>query len=404
MYFELKNIGAIKNAKIELGQFTVVCGKNNTGKTYITYSIYGFLYEKFELLTKASAYIDELENTSEEEKLKRFNKQLSTLYTQQLSHIFNVNPDEFAHSEFHIDRDIDFQIINLGEPACSPCYDSFLESCLEDRSTPFITSAERTGIQLFQKELDKHKNELIKKLTKTRDFSLLEENLARFALPIERNITFARDYDNVIKSNSFLKQDYPGLVTYIEEMLRVQYEIIDGHKIVRDKTTHKALPYYMASTSVRALFDLHLWLKHLAEKGDILFIDEPELNLHPENQIKIARLLVNLVNAGLKIFITTHSDYIIKELNNLLMFANNFPDKSKLMAQHGYTVNDILHAQDLKAYITNIEGTVSEVQTDEYGMIQSGFDEAIVQIDDSSNQLISAIDNLAFICASVLTK
>ncbi|EDN71435.1 ABC transporter [Beggiatoa sp. PS] len=388
MYFELKNIGAIKKAKIELGKLTVVCGKNNTGKTYITYSIYGFLYEKFELLTKAWAYIHELENLSHEEKLNSFNKQLSKLYSQQLCNIFNVNPDEFAHSEFQIYLD------NINTDNSQKFLDFFLKYLLEDRSSPFIASAERTGIQLFQKELDKHKNELIKKLTKTRDFNLLEESLARFALPIERNITFARDYDNVIKSNSFLKQDYPELVTYIEDMLRVKYEIIDGHKVVRDKTTNKALPYYMASTSVRALFDLHLWLKHFAEKGDILFIDEPELNLHPENQIKITRLLVNLVNAGLKVFITTHSDYIIKELNNLLMFANEFPEKSKLMEQHGYTPNDVLQTQDLKAYITHIEGTVSEVETDEYGMIQSGFDEAIVQIDETSNQIISAIDNL----------
>jgi AAA15 family ATPase/GTPase len=33
MYFELKNIGAIKDAKIELGKFTLISGKNNTGKT-----------------------------------------------------------------------------------------------------------------------------------------------------------------------------------------------------------------------------------------------------------------------------------------------------------------------------------------------------------------------------------
>lgn len=31
MYFELKNIGAIKSAKIELGKFTLISGKNNTG-------------------------------------------------------------------------------------------------------------------------------------------------------------------------------------------------------------------------------------------------------------------------------------------------------------------------------------------------------------------------------------
>ena len=51
MYFELKNIAAIKQAKkakIELGKLTVICGKNNSGKTYITYSIFGFLSTLFE--------------------------------------------------------------------------------------------------------------------------------------------------------------------------------------------------------------------------------------------------------------------------------------------------------------------------------------------------------------------
>jgi predicted ATP-dependent endonuclease of OLD family len=393
MYFELKNIGAIKNAKIELGELSIICGKNNTGKTYITYSIYGFLYEKSDLFIKTWRNLSEQENLINEEEFNRFNKQLSKLYSQQLGDIFNVNPDEFSHSEFNIHIDYINHADDSNKLSESFFYDILSKYYFEDSSHPFVVSAERTGVQLFQKELDKHRNELIKKLTKTRDFNLLEESLARFALPIERNIDFARDYDNVIKSNSFLKQGYPELVTYIEDMLEIKYEIIDGRKVVIDKTTNRALPYYMASTSVRALFDLHLWLKHQAEKGDILFIDEPELNLHPENQIKIARLLVNLVNAGIKVFITTHSDYIIKELNNLLMLANKFPEKSELMNQHGYTQNDILHANNLKAYVTHANGTVLQVETDEYGMIQSGFDEAIVQINEASNQIISTIDN-----------
>jgi ABC-type multidrug transport system ATPase subunit len=150
----------------------------------------------------------------------------------------------------------------------------------------------------------------------------------------------------------------------------------------------------MSSSSVRALFDLHLWLKHQAKKGDILFIDEPELNLHPENQIKIARLLVRLINSGINLFITTHSSSIIKEFNNLVMLSNNFPEKEAMMKAFGYTPADILHEKDLKAYIAHTDGTVSSVDVDEYGMIQSGFDEFIVQFNETSNKLISAIDNL----------
>jgi ABC-type multidrug transport system ATPase subunit len=174
----------------------------------------------------------------------------------------------------------------------------------------------------------------------------------------------------------------------------VQYEIINGQILVRDKTTEKVLPHYRSSASVRTLFDLHLWLKHQAQPGDILFMDEPEINLHPENQLKMARLLVRLVNSGINVFITTHSTYIIKEFNNLSMLANDFPEKSALMNEFGYTQDEVLHQEDLKAYIARAEGTLSRVDLDEYGMIQTGFDDVIVQINETSNKLISAIDDL----------
>ena len=67
------------------------------------------------------------------------------------------------------------------------------------------------------------------------------------------------------------------------------------------------------------MLDIGFYLRHMAMPGDLLMIDEPELNLHPENQLRIARLFSQLVNIGIKIFVTTHSDYIIKELNTLIV-------------------------------------------------------------------------------------
>ena len=40
---QLKNIGIIKQAEFSLGDLTIICGENNTGKTYIAYALYGFL-------------------------------------------------------------------------------------------------------------------------------------------------------------------------------------------------------------------------------------------------------------------------------------------------------------------------------------------------------------------------
>jgi len=442
MYFELKNIGAIKQAKIELGKLTVICGENNRGKTYISYSLYGFckyifssLFQEFRNYLNSLAQKERL-NTELKAKgivgvdLREFEQYrneiallMGQLYTTNLKEIFSANADEFVGAEFKIgiEKLIDYseqysqsdnkgviqalknknssvltitqstndeQIINYFIPVI--LFDLLV---LKNFPPPFILTAERTGIQQFQKELDKNRSDLITTLTNTRDLALLDENVSRFALPLKDNIDFARNSSNVIKSNSFLKEEKPGLTAYIEEMLGVQYEIIEGQKVVIDKTTHQALPYYMSSTSVRALSDLHLWLKHRANKGDILFIDEPELNLHPGNQIKIARLLVRLINNGIKVFITTHSDYIIKELNNLLMLADDFPNKETLMNEFGYTPDDILHEDDLRAYIAHINGTLSRVDTDELGMIQSGFDNAIVQINETSDKIASAITN-----------
>jgi len=76
------------------------------------------------------------------------------------------------------------------------------------------------------------------------------------------------------------------------------------------------------------------------------------------------------------------------------MLANHFPEKEQLMKQFNYTADDILQPTDLKAYIAHTDGTVSPADIDEYGMIQSGFDDIIVQINNKSNQLISAIDKL----------
>ena len=41
--FRFKNIGPVRKADLELGDLTVIAGRNNTGKTYIAYALYGFL-------------------------------------------------------------------------------------------------------------------------------------------------------------------------------------------------------------------------------------------------------------------------------------------------------------------------------------------------------------------------
>ena len=41
--FTFKNIGPVRNAEMELGELTIIAGRNNTGKTYLAYTLYSFL-------------------------------------------------------------------------------------------------------------------------------------------------------------------------------------------------------------------------------------------------------------------------------------------------------------------------------------------------------------------------
>ncbi len=39
MEFKIQNLGYINDAAIEIGDFTIICGFNNTGKTYLSYAL-----------------------------------------------------------------------------------------------------------------------------------------------------------------------------------------------------------------------------------------------------------------------------------------------------------------------------------------------------------------------------
>ena len=106
-----------------------------------------------------------------------------------------------------------------------------------------------------------------------------------------------------------------------------------------------------SSSAVRSLLDIGFYLRHVASPGDLLMVDEPELNLHPENQRRVARLFARLVNIGIKVFITTHSDYIIKELNTLIMLNQGGERLKTIAEQELYEEVELLAPEKVRVYI-----------------------------------------------------
>ena len=79
----------------------------------------------------------------------------------------------------------------------------------------------------------------------------------------------------------------------------------------------KNIPFQVASSSAKSLYGLDVYFEHLVSKGDILFIDEPEMNLDPSSQANMADFLNRCIDFGVKVIISTHSHNLVREFINV---------------------------------------------------------------------------------------
>jgi predicted ATPase len=112
MKITVQNLGVIEYAELELGDLTLICGNNNTGKTYVTYAIFGFLTvwrnalqinvsEEVvnQILNIGVANISLLEYIAEH---KSILTQASTAYSKDIFETFAANQDRFKDTQFKI--------------------------------------------------------------------------------------------------------------------------------------------------------------------------------------------------------------------------------------------------------------------------------------------------------------
>lgn len=82
------------------------------------------------------------------------------------------------------------------------------------------------------------------------------------------------------------------------------------------------LPLMNASSMVSELAPVVLYLRHVVKPGDVLIIEEPESHLHPAMQVEFIRHLAAVVNAGVRVMLTTHSEWVLDELANLVHLSS----------------------------------------------------------------------------------
>ena len=73
-----------------------------------------------------------------------------------------------------------------------------------------------------------------------------------------------------------------------------------------------------ASSSVSELATIVLFIRYYLSPNHMFIVEEPEAHLHPAAQRLIAGVLVELVNAGVQVIVTTHSDVILEQISNFI--------------------------------------------------------------------------------------
>ena len=105
-------------------------------------------------------------------------------------------------------------------------------------------------------------------------------------------------------------------------------------------------------------------LRYLAEKGELLIIDEPEMNLHPEAQARFMEFLAMLVHAGLHVLIMTHSPYMVDHLSNL-MKAATIEDKEAIKDKFYLQRSEAFIPQEQVSVQLFEDGTVRDILEDD---------------------------------------
>ena len=86
-------------------------------------------------------------------------------------------------------------------------------------------------------------------------------------------------------------------------------------------TWQRELALMNTSSMVSELAPVVLYLRHVVRKGDVIIIEEPESHLHPQMQVAFTRFLAAVVKAGIRVIVTTHSEWVLEALANLVRLS-----------------------------------------------------------------------------------
>ena len=246
--------------------------------------------------------------------------------------------------------------------------------------------AERIAVNIFAKELALKRTELVDAMVDAdlegeagASVELIRRRAGRYPWPIRDSLKTANDLANLSRE----KGRFAHLADEIESaVLGGAVSVSEtGEMLFSPRgAADSRLQMHLTASVVKSLSSLVFYFRYLARPRDFIIIDEPELNLHPDNQRKITRILAKAVRLGFKVMMSTHSDYVLRELNHMIMLSKlpegeaqelgYDPECALAPAQVGVYLFDEQHAEPVAVEetgfsIKTIDAVVNQLNADE---------------------------------------
>lgn len=421
MKLKLHNILKINNADIEIGGLTVITGENDSGKSSIGKILFSILkasnntmqisrtttiqkiavslrsikrmfkgdpnilifnnieLTSIELADKIFTYEDFVSSILEEAKHNEFNTRKTAILNNKLAQINQCiedlrNPKTAFKRELGIITKSEFM-----EPLNSNGYHDSIILFHDDTTDAYGSDIKITLNDGKVSDVNICGNSSIEDITYIESPVYLHilDNLRNYRTSIynkmiQGNIPYhLSDMAEKILStseNNYSYDDFDNFQNLTEEIST----IIEGDFNVNEKTKQLyfqrngiSIPTVSVASGIKS-FGM---LMRLIKTGNVsiskmLVLDEPEIHLHPEWQIRFCKLIIELVSRGVPIVVSSHSPYFIQGLRFFAAAKRIEKDVTYYMAEqntHNELCNFYNVTNDLNRVFTLLAAPLQEI-------------------------------------------